>query len=91
MATALVETRFRDGALESIRDKVMEGRRLSFEDGLALYRSHDLLAVGLLANLVRERRHGDAAYFVWNTHVNHTPPATSAPSPRRRTSRGPTR
>jgi aminodeoxyfutalosine synthase len=21
---------------------------------------------------VREQRHGDAAYFVWNTHVNHT-------------------
>ena len=39
---------------------------------MALYRSHDLLALGHLANQVRERRHGDAAYFVWNTHINHT-------------------
>src|ERR671910_3213 len=72
MATALVETRFRDTTLEPIREKVLQGKRLSFEDGLALYRSHDLLAVGHLANLVREQRHGDAAYFVWNTHINHT-------------------
>jgi aminodeoxyfutalosine synthase len=72
MATALVETRFRDTALEPIRDKVLRGERLSFEDGLALYRTHDLLALGHLANHARERRHGDAAYFVWNTHLNHT-------------------
>jgi aminodeoxyfutalosine synthase len=39
---------------------------------VALYRSSDLLAVGWLANRVRERRHGDVAYFVWNTHINHT-------------------
>ena len=45
---------------------------MSFEDGVALFESHDLLAVGHLANVVRERMHGDAAYFVWNTHINHT-------------------
>jgi aminodeoxyfutalosine synthase len=72
MATALVDTRFRDTALESIREKVMSGQRLGFADGVALYRTHDLLALGHLANYVRERRHGDVAYFVWNTHLNHT-------------------
>ena len=72
MATALVETRFRDTTLEQVRDKVLKGQRLSFADGVALYRSHDLLAIGHLANLVREQRHGDVAYFVWNTHINHT-------------------
>ncbi len=51
---------------------MLAGRRLSFEDGLALYRTHDLLGLGQLANHVREKRHGDAAYFVWNTHINHT-------------------
>jgi aminodeoxyfutalosine synthase len=70
--TALLETTFRDKALEPVRDKVLQGKRLSFEDGVSLYRSHDLLAVGALANHVREKRHGDAAYFVWNTHINHT-------------------
>jgi aminodeoxyfutalosine synthase len=72
VATALVEARFRDTALEGVREKVVRGQRLSFEDGVALYKSHDLLAVGHLANHVREQRHGDVAYFVWNTHINHT-------------------
>ena len=72
MATALASTRIRDHALDPIRDKVLAGERLSFADGVALYRTHDLLALGSLANHVRERRHGDVAYFVWNTHLNHT-------------------
>ena len=72
MATALANTRVQDPALEKVREKVLQGQRLAFEDGVALYRSHDLLALGALANHVREQRHGDAAYFVWNTHINHT-------------------
>ena len=72
MATALAEARFCDSVLETVREKVLSGRRLDFEDGVALYRTHDLLALGFLANHVREQRHGDAAYFVWNTHLNHT-------------------
>jgi aminodeoxyfutalosine synthase len=71
-AAALLEDRFRDTALQAVREKVLRGQRLSFDDGVALYRSHDLLAVGHLANHVREQRHGDVAYFVWNTHINHT-------------------
>ena len=72
MAPATSAARLHDTALEPIREKVLAGKRLSFEDGLALYRTHDLLGLGQLANHVREERHGDAAYFVWNTHVNHT-------------------
>ena len=72
MTPILQSFQIRDRGLESVREKVLAGRRLSFEDGVALYRSHDLLAVGALANHVREERHGDAAYFVWNTHINHT-------------------
>jgi aminodeoxyfutalosine synthase len=72
MATALSVARLHDTALEPVREKVLAGRRLSFEDGLALYRTHDLLGLGRLANQVREQKHGDAAYFVRNTHVNHT-------------------
>jgi aminodeoxyfutalosine synthase len=68
----LERQRLRDRALEPVREKVLQGRRLSFEDGVALYRTHDLLGLGLLANHAREKRHGDAAYFVWNTHINHT-------------------
>ena len=72
MNATLLERRPSDSALEPIREKVLAGKRLSFEDGVALYRTSDLLTLGSLANHVREQRHGDAAYFVWNTHINHT-------------------
>jgi len=61
-----------DPALLPIAAKVQVGERLSFEDGLTLYRSGDILAVGWLANLVRERLHGDTAYFNVNRHINPT-------------------
>ena len=46
---------FDDSRLTPIRDKVEAGERLSFEDGLALYRTPDILALGYMANLVREQ------------------------------------
>ena len=63
---------FDDKALEPIAEKVKAGERLSFDDGVALYRSPDLLAVGWLANRVREERHGDLCYFNINRHINPT-------------------
>jgi aminodeoxyfutalosine synthase len=61
-----------DPRLESIKDSVLAGERLSAEDGLTLYRSADILAVGWLANNVRERMHGDKTYFNVNRHINPT-------------------
>ena len=61
-----------DESLHPILDKVQAGRRLSFEDGLTLYRSPDLLAVGHMANLVRERLHQNITYFNVNRHINPT-------------------
>jgi len=61
-----------DPRLEPIAGKVLAGDRLSFEDGVALYGSPDLLAIGYLANQVRERLHGRRTYFNVNRHINHT-------------------
>ena len=61
-----------DPTLHPIAEKVLASQRLSFEDGVTLYRSGDILAVGWLANLVRERLHGDLAYFNVNRHINPT-------------------
>jgi aminodeoxyfutalosine synthase len=61
-----------DPALRTIAVKVAAGERLSFDDGVALYRSPDILAVGWMANAVRERMHGDIAYFNVNRHINPT-------------------
>jgi aminodeoxyfutalosine synthase len=61
-----------DPRLRAIAAKVEAGERLSFDDGVALYRSPDILAVGWMANAVRERMHGDIAYFNVNRHINPT-------------------
>jgi aminodeoxyfutalosine synthase len=61
-----------DPRLLPIADKVMAEERLNFDDGVDLYRSGDILAVGWLANLVRERMHGNVAYFNVNRHINPT-------------------
>src|SRR6476620_9068091 len=59
--------------LDQIRDKVLAGRRLSLDDGLYLYEpATPLHEVGLLANLVRERKNGNRAYYNINTHLNPT-------------------
>ena len=68
----LMAVAFEDLRLLPIRNKVEAGERLSFEDGLALYRTPDILALGYLANLVRERLHGDITYFNVNRHINPT-------------------
>ena len=58
--------------LDVIRAKVRAGERLTAEDGLALFLEPDLLAVGALANEVRERRHGDRTYFNRNMRIEVT-------------------
>src|SRR5436305_5864614 len=61
-----------DSRLNPIAEKVRAGRRLDADDALALYVSGDILAVGWLANDVRERLHGDKTYFNVNRHINPT-------------------
>ena len=58
--------------IHDIRAKVEAGRRLSFEDGLFLEEHVDLFTLGELANLVRERKNGNVAYYNVNTHLNAT-------------------
>ena len=61
-----------DARLSVIREKVEAGQRLSFDDGVFLYESADLFALGELANVVRERKNGNFGYFNVNTHLNPT-------------------
>ena len=61
-----------DSRLNPIAERVLSGRRLDGDDALALYASRDILAVGWLANHVRERLHGDKTYFNVNRHINPT-------------------
>jgi aminodeoxyfutalosine synthase len=59
--------------LETVREKIEAGERLDAADGLALYESGDLLALGELAERARRLRGGgDEAYFVRNLTLNQT-------------------
>jgi aminodeoxyfutalosine synthase len=60
------------GRLAEIRAKVEAGERLTFDDGLYLDGHADLFTLGELANLVRERKNGNFAYYNVNTHLNPT-------------------
>jgi len=61
-----------DPRLQPICDKVTAGERLDENDALTLYASADILALGWMANLVREKLHGNVAYFNVNRHINPT-------------------
>src|SRR5437016_6990495 len=61
-----------DRKIVTVAAKVENGERLSFEDGLTLYSSDDLPALGKLADSVRRRKHGRTTYFNVNRHFNPT-------------------
>lgn len=61
-----------DPRLAPIREKVLAGKRLSLDDGAALYDTHDVWGVIEMADLVRRRMHGDAAYYNVNKHLNYS-------------------
>jgi len=58
--------------IDAIAEKVRAGERLDFDDGVALFRHPDVVAVGQLANEVRERLHGDRTYFNRNMRIEVT-------------------
>lgn len=58
--------------LYDIYTKVIDQKELNRADGLKLYESKDLLTIGYLANIIRERLHGNNTYFISNQHLNYT-------------------
>lgn len=58
--------------LGDILEKIQEEERISIEDGIRLFQSPDLLAIGYLANIVRERKNANNAYFIYNQHINYS-------------------
>ena len=61
-----------DPQLLPIAEKVQAGERLTPEEGVALFESRDLLAVGALADFVNRRKNGDRVFFAANQHLNPT-------------------
>ncbi|MBI4372365.1 MAG: aminofutalosine synthase MqnE [Candidatus Omnitrophica bacterium] len=57
---------------QDLQEKVEQGERLTFEDGMRLFQSNDLPFLGALAHRVRERLNGKKVYYSVNLHLNHT-------------------
>jgi aminodeoxyfutalosine synthase len=55
-----------------ILGRAMDGERLSVEDGVRLFESDDIHAIGAAADVVRRRINGDRTYYVVNRHINYT-------------------
>ena len=62
----------RDPRLFEVADRVVEGKRLSREDGRAIFESSDLAAIGAMADFVNRRQNGDRVFFAANQHLNPT-------------------
>jgi aminodeoxyfutalosine synthase len=70
--SALAQVTVRDPALEPIADAVLAGGRITFEQGMTLYRTRDVPGLLRLADAVRERLVGPKAYFVHSLRLSQT-------------------
>ncbi len=68
----LLNYRELDPTLKLIVEKVKENERISFDEGVLLYEKGELPFLGILANAIRERLHGDKTYFNRNFHIEPT-------------------
>ena len=67
-----MESLIQQAGLGDILAKVRNQERLSLDDGKCLFTCPDILALGYLANMVRERKNGNQAYFIYNQHINYS-------------------
>ena len=59
-------------ALKAIAHKVQSRERISMEEGVYLYEHAELGYLGVLANFIRESKHGDDTFFNRNFHIEPT-------------------
>lgn len=61
-----------DTILVKIADKVFNGIRIEFDEALYLFENAELAYLGILANFIREKKHGNHTYFNRNFHLEPT-------------------
>jgi aminodeoxyfutalosine synthase len=70
--TYFIELKNTSPELKKIAEKLLNNQRISDEDALFLYTKATLSEVGILANYVREKKHGYKTYFNRNFHIEPT-------------------
>ena len=68
----ILATQTTDKTLQLIAQKVKEGVRITDEECIILFEKGDLPFVGVLANYIREKLHGNKTYFNRNFHIEPT-------------------
>ena len=61
-----------DSQLKPIYEKVMASQRINGAECLTLFESNDLIGLGRIANVVREQKNGNRAYYNINRHINYS-------------------
>jgi aminodeoxyfutalosine synthase len=61
-----------DNTLLAIAKKIMVGERITTEEGVYLFEHAEVGYLGILANYIREKRHGNKTYFNKNFHIEPT-------------------
>jgi aminodeoxyfutalosine synthase len=69
---ALISSSHISENLKQIASKVLNGERITFDEGVTLYKEGSLSFLGTLANHVREKKSGDKVFFNRNFHVEPT-------------------
>jgi aminodeoxyfutalosine synthase len=57
--------------LRPIYDKVLAGTRITDDEALQLFATHDLNGLGIIANVLRERKNGNVATYIHNQYINY--------------------
>lgn len=58
--------------LKLIAEKVRKQERITFDEAVTLYEKGELAYLGVLANFIREQKHGDLTFFNRNFHIEPT-------------------
>ena len=59
-------------SIDLIKEKIYSNQRLTRDEGLVLFASNDLLALGRMAGHAAQQKNGNRAFFVQNMHINPT-------------------
>ena len=65
-------TRLVPPSLRPIYEKVVTAERINDQEAVQLYRATDINALGLIANVIRERKNGNRATYILNRYINYS-------------------
>lgn len=68
----MIDEILRTSKVGDILERALAGERLNSDDGVRLFESGDIAAIGAAAHELRTRINGNRTYYVVNRHINYT-------------------